>query len=139
MNFITKKTDYAIRALIELNNADKPLSVNYMIRKLSIPKAFLRNILQTLAKENILHSTKGIGGGFVLAKSAKKIYLTDIIKIFQGPIKLNKCLFRKKICPHKNTCPLREKIKDIENYALKQLSSTTIKTLSMRQKRKEEK
>jgi len=52
-----------------------------------------------------------------------------LIKIFQGPLKLNECLFKKKVCPNKDTCVLRGKINSIEKEAISKLSSITIASL----------
>ncbi|MFA5271258.1 MAG: Rrf2 family transcriptional regulator [Candidatus Omnitrophota bacterium] len=130
MKLITRDTDYALRAICFIaKNKNKKVSVSRLVKELKIPRPFLRKILQVLNKKNILISHKGIGGGFVLANSAKKITLTDLIKIFQGPVHLNECLFKKRKCPNTETCPLRKKIKDIEKYVVKELNSVTLASL----------
>ena len=93
---------------------------------LKIPKPFLRKILQVLNKEKILISYKGIGGGFVLAKQPKDIYLTDLMEIFQGGINLNECTLHKMKCPNTSICPLRKKIRNIEKYVINELSEINL-------------
>lgn len=65
-----------------------------------------------------------------MAKPAGKIFLVDLIRIFQGPFKLNECLFKKKACPNIKRCALRKKLKEIEDYVIKELNSITIGSLS---------
>ena len=130
MKLITRYTDYAIRALCYIaGHKDIVVSIPALVKKLEIPKPFLRKILQILNKKRILKSEKGKGGGFVLAKPADKIFLMDIIEIFQGPFKLNECLFKKSICPNVKICPLKQKIDEIEQYAILKLKPVTISKL----------
>lgn len=130
MKLITRNTDYAVTALrcIALNE-NRIISVTDLVKKLKIPRAFLRKVLQILNKNGILKSYKGQGGGFLLAVPANKIFLVDLIEILQGPLKLNECIFKKKICPDRNICILRKKLVDIERDAIAELKSVTIASL----------
>jgi len=131
MKLITRNTDYAIRALCYIARQEKKeiVSVTRLNKVLKIPRPFLRKILQILNQSGLIHSYKGMGGGFSLAKAPKNISLTALMQIFQGPIRLNECFFKKSICPHIKTCILRKKITGIENYVLQELKSITIATL----------
>jgi len=130
MKLITRDTDYAVRALCYFaNHKNKIISVTELVKELKIPQPFLRKILQFLNKNGILHSYKGQGGGFSLLVSAEKIRLIDLIMIFQGPLELNECLFKKKVCPNKGVCRLRHKINEIEEKVLKEIGFITIESL----------
>ena len=130
MKLITRNTDYAVRALCYLARQDqKSVPVSEMVTALKIPRPFLRKLLQTLSTEGILDSFKGQAGGFALAKLPSKIRLTDLIRIFQGTVELNECVFRKKICPNRSTCKLKREIDAIEKYVLKRLSGVTVASL----------
>jgi Rrf2 family protein len=94
-----------------------------------IPKPFLRGILQELEKKKIVKSFKGKGGGFDLTKASEEIFLTELIAIFQGPIKLHECLIRKSICPNVRECLLKEKIEKIRKYTIAELESITINSI----------
>jgi len=127
MKLITRDTDYALRSICFIaKKKNKKVCVSELVEELKIPKPFLRKILQVLNKENILISYKGIGGGFVLAKELKNIYLMDLMKIFQGGLNLNECTLRKMKCPNTNNCPLRKKIKNIERYVMQELSGINL-------------
>jgi len=130
MKLITRDTDYAVRALCFIARHDKEIvSVSEIVKDLKIPRPFLRKILQVLNKEGLLTSYKGQGGGFMLAVTPRKIFLTDLIKIFQGQLKLNECIFKKKICPHKNICALKKRIDTMERYVARELGSVNIASL----------
>jgi len=130
MKLITRDTDYAIRALCCIaSQEDKLISAAELIKRFKMPKPFLRKILQTLNRKNLLHSYKGKGGGFKLAKPPDKIYLLDLISIFQSPLRLNECTFKKKICPNVTGCALKGKLDNIEKYVVSQLKAVTIASL----------
>ncbi|HNV23318.1 MAG TPA: Rrf2 family transcriptional regulator [Candidatus Omnitrophota bacterium] len=130
MNLINRDTDYALRAIIFIAQSDKELvSTAELEEELKLPRPFLRKILQILQKEGILNSVKGVGGGFNLAKPIEKIFLLDLIKIFQGPLTLAECMFRNKVCKNRKTCPLHKKIKALEQYARDYMKDVTIGTL----------
>lgn len=132
MKLITRDTDYAVRALcfISTVHREEIVSVSKLVKELAIPRPFLRKILQILHKNGILKAYKGLGGGFQLAVPADKILLTDLIKIFQGSLKLNECIFKKKFCPNRNFCILKSKIDNIERHVLGELKTITIGSLN---------
>ena len=130
MKLITRDTDYAVRALCHIAcQNERIVSVSELVRKLKIPRPFLRKILQALNKFGILKSYKGSGGGFLLAKPAGKIYLTDLMSIFQGVLEINECIFKKRICPNRGICVLRGKINLIQKRVLSELNSINIASL----------
>ncbi len=130
MKLITRDTDYALRAICFIAKAkNRKISVSDLVKALNMPRPFLRKILQTLSNKGILCSCKGLGGGFILSKPIDKIFLMDLVLIFQGPLKLNECFFKKKKCPNETTCPLKKKISNIEKYVIRELNSITIASL----------
>ncbi len=126
MKLITRDTDYAVRAICFIAAQKDLVSATQLVKELNFPRPFLRKLLQKLNKEGVLKSYKGLGGGFMLAKPAERIFLTDLIRIFQGDFSLNECIFKKKICPNKRNCPLRAKISGIERLVAERLSSINI-------------
>lgn len=131
MKLITREIDYAVRALCAIAQKDGQgvVSVSGLVEELMIPRPFLRKILQALNKKNLLKSYKGNGGGFTLAVPAGRIFLSDLIEAFQGPLKLNECIFKKQICPGMNACILRSKVNSIEKRMIAELRSITIESL----------
>ena len=130
MKLITRDTDYALRALSFIaKNKKEIITAADLVKKLSVPRPFLRKILQQLNKAGILKSHRGSGGGFLLVKPANKIFLVHLIKEFQGPLKLNECLLKKIPCPNKKSCLLRKKIDNIEKYVLRELKTITVSSL----------
>ncbi len=126
---IARSTDYAVRALKYLAEKREETSAAELTRVLSIPWPFMRKIMQSLGKKGLVSSRKGPGGGFRILKSPGEIKLTELINIFQGPVCLNECIFKKKVCPHKKTCYLSKKLGEIEEHAYLVLSKITLKEI----------
>lgn len=130
MKLITRDTDYAVRAMTFMaGKRAGVISVSEMVKELKIPRPFLRKILQILNRKGLLDSHRGKCGGFTLTAPPEKIFLVDLIEAFQGPLTLNECFFKKRICPNRNICILKKKIDTIERDVIVRLKTITIKDL----------
>jgi Rrf2 family protein len=129
MKLVTRNTDYALQAICYIAKQGKVVTVPEMVRVLGVPRQFMRKILQQLSKKKILKSYKGQTGGFKLRLSPEKIFIIQIMHIFQGQVGLNGCFLKKDICPNRGKCVLRKKIRVIENNLLGQLRQINIASL----------
>jgi len=136
MRLLNRDTDYAVRALLRVaEKGGEKIPVSGLARELHIPYPFLRKIFQTLQKEGVVLSSKGKGGGFILAAPAAKVALSRLIEIFQGPLELSHCLYGEELCTDIRTCPLRGRILALEKGLLRDVRSITLQTL-LNEKRK---
>jgi Rrf2 family iron-sulfur cluster assembly transcriptional regulator len=124
---------YGIRAVIYL--ASQPLSsgktgIKQISADLGLPQPFLAKILQQLAKQKILISSKGPHGGFSLLKNPEHITLLDIVKTIDGEDIFTNCLMHNGSCEstglEKKTCPLHEEYEKTRNGLIKIFSKKTI-------------
>ncbi|MFA5092741.1 MAG: Rrf2 family transcriptional regulator [Candidatus Omnitrophota bacterium] len=129
MKLITRKTDYALRAICYISKQKDLVSVDELVKKLGVPRPFMRKILQRLNKEKILESYKGQGGGFKLIILPRNINVIQVMEIFQKEVGLSECFLKKNICPNRGKCVLRKKIQMIENSVLEQLKKINIAAL----------
>jgi len=51
------------------------------------------------------------------------------MEIFQGPIRLNECKFKKSYCPYTGDCLLKKKIDEIEKEVIIKLKAITIASI----------
>ncbi|EAK1852105.1 TPA: RrF2 family transcriptional regulator [Campylobacter jejuni] len=75
----TKASEYALLSLIYISQKETPQDVDSLALELDIPKSFLAKILQTLAKDGLLKSFKGVKGGFVLIKEPSQYTIKEIV------------------------------------------------------------
>jgi Rrf2 family protein len=85
---VSAKTDYALRAALELAAApdDKPVKGERIATAQAIPLRFLENILMQLRHAGLVESRRGADGGYRLARPAGDVTLADVIRAIDGPL-----------------------------------------------------
>ena len=85
---VSAKTDYALRAMVELAaaNGDAPIKGERLATSQAIPLRFLENILLQLRHAGLVDSRRGAEGGYRLARPAAEISLAEIIRVIDGPL-----------------------------------------------------
>jgi len=85
---VSAKTDYAIRAALELAAApdSKPVKGERIATAQAIPLRFLENILMQLRHAGLVESRRGADGGYRLARAAGDVTLADVIRAIDGPL-----------------------------------------------------
>jgi Rrf2 family protein len=85
---LTSKSEYALLALVYL--ARQPQNGYVRVEEIAtaqgIPPKFLEQILLALKRGQYLSSMKGHNGGYRLNKPAASIYLSEIIRLLDGPL-----------------------------------------------------
>ncbi len=88
---VSTRGDYACRALLSLALRDQgtgPTSVRDIAERTGLPQPYLEQILLALKGAGLVKSKRGVGGGYVLARSPEQIRLSEIISAVDGPITL---------------------------------------------------
>jgi Rrf2 family protein len=85
---VSAKTDYALRAALELAAApdDKPVKGERIATAQAIPLRFLENILMQLRHAGLVESRRGADGGYRLGRPAAEVTLADVIRAIDGPL-----------------------------------------------------
>lgn len=84
---VSAKSDYALRALIEIATVGEgPISAEEIGRRQAIPHGFLQAILADMRRAGIVSSQRGQSGGWRLARQASDISVADVIRAVDGPL-----------------------------------------------------
>lgn len=85
---ISAKTDYAIRAAAELAAVagEGWTRTESVAQVQGIPLPFLLNILAELRAAGLVHSRRGVDGGYRLARPPEEITVADVIRAVDGPL-----------------------------------------------------
>lgn len=129
MKLITRDTDYAIRALCCIAAEGHVVGVRHLSVKLKMPHAFLRKVLQRLARAGLLISKRGRGGGFELSRPAEKISVLDVMKVFQKDLELAEHVFKGAKCPRMKLCKLKTELDSLQSELFNSLDRITIKSI----------
>ncbi|PVH25857.1 RrF2 family transcriptional regulator [Sphingobacterium corticibacter] len=138
---LSKKTKYAIKALMLLgrNYGKDPMQIVKIADEERIPKKFLEQILLEMRNAGMLYSKKGAGGGYSLNKSPEDIYLSQVMRLIDGPIALLPCVslnFYRSCdeCMEERVCGIRDTFTDVRNAMLQILNDTSIAALINKEK-----
>jgi len=63
-----------------------PTSVRDIAERTGLPQPYLEQILLALKGAGLVRSKRGVGGGYVLARTPAEIRLSDILSAVDGPI-----------------------------------------------------
>ncbi len=85
---VSKKAYYGLRATIALAQSGKALSIRALAESEHLPEDYLEKILQILRKAGLVEATKGVTGGYALARSARDTSAWDILRVLDGPIEM---------------------------------------------------
>jgi len=85
---VTAKSDYALRALIEIASRtdEGPVSAEELGKRQDIPHGFLQSILADLRRAGLLMSQRGQSGGWRLATAPSEVTVADVIRAVDGPL-----------------------------------------------------
>ncbi len=104
---LTRAADYGVRVVVHLAGlaAGSRLSLTALAEAVEVPEQFLSKVLQRLARHGMIHSQRGMSGGFALAADAEALSLLDEVEAIEGPIRLNLCLGPGVGCTRQSWCP----------------------------------
>ena len=129
----TKRSEYAIRALIELvpSHKNAKVKVQDVLKGSKIPEYFTRKVLQLLVKNRFLKAVTGPSGGYQLMRDPELITLAEIIETVEGKRshRFNQCILGEPECTDRHGCLLHKAWKKAKEGVFLELQSTTLKDL----------
>ena len=131
----SKACEYGIRATIHIahqSRLERRISLKQITKAIDSPVAFTAKILQSLAKNSIIHSLKGPSGGYMIeAHSIRSTTLADIVEAIDGDQIYRGCGLGLKECNDSRPCPVHSKYKKIRNNLAEMLKTTTVEQLTI--------
>lgn len=131
----SKSCEYAIKAaiFIAINSLlDRKVGSVDIAKEIDSPEAFTAKILQKLSKDSIIHSVRGVNGGFFIPKKLiSEIKLAQIVFAIDGDDAFKGCGLGMEKCNANHPCPLHEKFMSIRNNLRKMLETTNLEELAV--------
>jgi len=133
---ISKKTDYALRALFTLvdHYGGAPIPIRELARRNDAPKRFLEQIMLALKSQGWVDSSAGIRGGYFLSKSPAKITMGEVVRYFDGILAPIDCVsvtgYQR--CSQESLCRFRRIFYDARNYVAGLMDKTTLADVAKR-------
>jgi Rrf2 family cysteine metabolism transcriptional repressor len=135
---VSQKTEYALRAMVELalRGGTAPVPAREISTAQGIPLRFLEQQLAHLHKAGLVESFRGAGGGCRLARDASVIRVADVVDAMEGPYFPMFCLEPENhTCVQDSRCGLQELWGDVHTAVREVFERTTIQDLAVRHRR----
>ncbi|HZT65770.1 MAG TPA: Rrf2 family transcriptional regulator [Acidimicrobiales bacterium] len=136
---VSTRGDYASRALLSLAlhaEAEAPTSVRDIADRTGLPQPYLEQILLALKGAGLVRSKRGVGGGYVLARSPSEITLGQIVSAVDGPITAGDFgePHQDGACDHEGQCVLLAVWAEVSDHMRSHLDSFTLADMVSRAK-----
>lgn len=133
MNY-QRSTRYALYATVEMASAraGEAVTAAQIAERYRLPPTVVAKVIQRLVKEGIALGTRGVAGGYRLARPAAEIPLLDIVEVFEGPRGESECVLGEcgeGECGKFAECRLRQLFEEIDQQARATFASVTLETL----------
>ncbi len=76
----------AMADLVQSYTGHQPVQVKEIARRQKIPEEYLGQIMVLLKRANLVHGTRGPGGGYYLTRPPESISVNEVLKILEGPL-----------------------------------------------------
>jgi Rrf2 family transcriptional regulator, cysteine metabolism repressor len=134
--WITRRTDYATRAVLFLALADddRPRKLHDLAEATATPVTVLEQVLPQLRSAGIVRSERGPAGGYRLNHDPADITLGKVVRLIQGPLAPISCATRHEPepCAMELGCALRETWASVRDATIAILDATTFADLANR-------
>jgi Rrf2 family protein len=121
--------EYALRAVVCMaQHADKPMTTQNLSELTKVPASYMSKVLQQLGRAQLIHATRGIGGGYVLAIPPDRFSILQVVNAIEPLKRIRSCPLR--IGSHgKNLCPLHHRLDRVMEDAEEAFGKTMLSDL----------
>jgi FeS assembly SUF system regulator len=123
---VSKLTDYATVVMTCLAAGDGVMSAQALAERARLELPTVSKLLKQLAQAGLVASTRGINGGYRLARTAERITIADIVTAMEGPIGMTECSAHAGLCGHEPHCGVRVNWQRINQAIAAALASVTL-------------
>jgi Rrf2 family protein len=130
---LSKFSRYALYATVEMARAgDRPVTVAEVAEPHAIPPAALAKVFQQLVRAGLAVGTRGIGGGYRLARPRTEITVLDVVSVFESLRPPGRHLLHGRAAPasgQPQTAALQRLFDEVDEGIRATLASVTLDTL----------
>jgi FeS assembly SUF system regulator len=124
---ISKLADYAIIIVSYMaHKSQQILNAKQIAEGIHISLPTVSKVLKLLGAAQIVTSTRGIDGGYQLARMANHITIAQIVAAIEGTLAMTECCSSATLCALDSFCSIKENWKTINNIILNALGSLTL-------------
>src|ERR671933_1539721 len=132
---VSTRVHYGLRAMTELARsyrAERLLSISEIARNEDLPLAYLEQLVGELRRAGLVEGTRGVRGGYRLARAPGAITVGDVYRVLEGAIAPVDCTAEDYLpgsCVREPVCLSRSIWARVQAAILEVLDSTTLDDL----------
>src|SRR4030042_6945634 len=128
---LSTRTRYGVRAVIELagNQNKGPMQIKTIAHRQDISVKYLEQLMAILKSAGFVRSIRGAKGGYILAKPANQIKLSDVFNALEGPVTTVECVGNKNYCARVTDWAARQVWAEVQQAIEKVLQSGPLQDL----------
>ena len=136
----TDSAKYAVRAVANMAGRDdlvRPVSAAEIADDENLPQYYLAKVMQDLVRARILKSTRGRGGGFILAKAPEETPVIDVVSAVEDVERFeHDCILGLNSCTDTAPCPMHDQWKPVRTAIMSTVRTMTVADLATEMARK---
>ena len=127
MTLLSRKADYALLILQYLHTRQSG-NAREIAEQFGLSRAFVANILKELGSKGFVSSTRGVKGGYVLARASATVTLAELIEAMEEGFKLTVCTDHTPAgaCDVAHVCPVKGPMAEIHRRIMDLLRGVTL-------------
>lgn len=128
---VSTRVRYGTRALVQIAEArpGRAVPVQSIARVQRLSGKYLEHIVSSLKAAGLIRSVRGTQGGYALARPAKTVRLSEVVRALDGPPVIVECVDAPETCCRHATCPTRDVWVRVREAVDKVLEGTTLEDL----------
>jgi len=85
---LTTHSEYALLAILNIARSKEKgcIPLSQIVKEQKLPAKYMEHLMRAMCRAGYLASSRGKQGGYRLAKSAGKITIAEIIRLFDGAL-----------------------------------------------------
>jgi Rrf2 family transcriptional regulator, nitric oxide-sensitive transcriptional repressor len=125
---ISQTAEYALRAIVYLaSQGGEARTVQQTAEATRVPAGYLSKVMQGLSRAGLVHSQRGLHGGFTLNTPPERLTVFDVVQAVDPLRRITSCPLGLK--GHVNLCPLHRRLDNAMALVEKALRESTIAEL----------
>ena len=126
---VTRKTDLATRALLELGRRGDRAKASDLAELVGTTPGFLSQVSSPLTAQGWMRSDPGPTGGYVATVDLGDVSVLDVIEAVEGPTDSGRCVLEDRACGGGGTCALHVPWMQARGHLLTELARTPLSSL----------
>jgi len=126
---ISQTAEYALRAIVYLaDQQGNPRTTAQIAEVTQVPPGYLAKVMQSLSRMKLVHSQRGLNGGFTLTRDPAQLSMLDIISAVDPIRRFHECPLG--LPTHsEDLCPLHKHLEEAAHLLEKKFGETMVSHL----------